>query len=119
MEPENYPIFVKELIKTVEEEKSFGQFMYTLNPYDLVVAQDCLWNYAMEFSREKGKLLTREQITDRMERTANYMHRVGCNEPIAYCRGNICVNSNPNCAADKLRGSIVTLRKIITELKQL
>ncbi len=117
MAPENYPPFVEELIQKVENEKSFEQLLYSLNPYDLVVAQDCLWNRTMEFSREKGKPLTREQITDRMERTSGYMRRVGCDEPVDYCRANICVNSNPNCAADKLRGSISALRRILKELK--
>jgi len=118
MEPENYPPFVKELIQQLGDEKSFGQLLYALNPYDLVVAQDCLWNYTMRYSHDKGKPMTRDQITKRMERTSNYMLRVGCNEPIDYCRANICVNSNPNCAADKLRGSIVVLRRIISEMQR-
>jgi len=117
MAPETYPSFVQELIQKVDQEQAFREQMESLNPYDLVVAQDCLWNYTMEFSREQGKPMTREQITSRMERTANYMLRVGCDEPIAYCRANICVNANPNCAAEKLKGSIAVLRKILAELK--
>ena len=114
---EKYPSFVEELLQVIDDQEQFTEKVNSVNPFDLVVTQDSLWNHAMRLSREKGIQLTRNDITFRMEDTASYQYRVGCDEPIDYCRANICVNTNPNCAGDKLKNSIEILKQVIVEIK--
>ncbi len=118
MVSEEYPQYVQDLLDKVDQRDDFFKLLNSYNPFNLVIVQDCLWNYVMGFGREKGIELKRDDITSRMESTAHYMYRVGCDEPIEYCRANICVNTNPNCAADKLRDSIRVLYEVLIELKK-
>lgn len=117
MASENYPPYVNSLLNVVENPEKFELVLSGVSPYDLVIAQDSLWNHAMSVSREKGAELQRNDITSRVEETVHYQYRIGCDEPSDYCRANICVNTNPNCAGDKLKGVIRVLREVITELK--
>lgn len=117
MEKEQYPSYVLDLLQVIDDQEQFAEKLEKINPFDLVVTQDCLWTYAMRFSRENGVQLTRNDITSRMEDTASYQYRIGCDEPIDYCRANICVNTNPNCAGDKLKNSIRVLKQVIVEIK--
>ena len=117
MASEKYPPFVDSLLNVIEDKEKFDLVLSGISPYDLVIAQDCLWNHAMVLSREKGSELKRETITSKIEDTVRYQRRVGCDEPSDYCRANICVNTNPNCAGDKLKGVIWILQEVISELK--
>jgi len=107
-----------ELIANIDDEEKFVGIINSVKFVELVPIQYYLWDYAMKFGKEKGVNITRETLTNKMERTANYQRRVGCDEPIDYCRANFCVASNPNCAGDKLKGSIKVLRSVISEIKR-
>ena len=107
-----------ELLNNIDDEEKFVGLINNVKFMELVPIQYYLWDYAIKFSAEKGTPLTRVDLTNKMERTANYQRRVGCDEPIDYCRANFCVASNPNCAGDKLKSGIKVLRTIISEIKK-
>jgi len=109
----------QKLIDYLEDEEVFFALLDTFRPRELVEVQVILWNYVMDFSSVVGKNFTRSNLAGRMEPTSNYQYRVGCQERIDYCRGNICLNTHPNCAGDKLKNQIKVLRQIILELKQM
>jgi len=52
-----------------------------------------------------------------MEPAANYMRRMGCQEREDYCIANVCFNSNPSCAATKIRSELEVMRQIIAEFR--
>ncbi len=106
-----------ELLACIDDEEKFLGIINNVKFMELVPIQYYLWDYAIKFSADKGNPLSRADLTNRMERTSNYQLRVGCDEPIDYCRANFCVASNPNCAGDRLKGSIKILRNIISEIK--
>jgi hypothetical protein len=109
----------QKLIDNLEDDKLFEQILDTFKPRELVEIQVILWNYVIDYSYVVGKNFSRNNLTGRMEPTSNYQYRVGCNERIDYCRGNICINTHPNCAGDKLKAQIQVLRDIIIELKKM
>lgn len=117
MERENR-LITEELISNIDDEGKFTSIVDGVTPIELVFIQNFLWDYAIKFSKEIGNPLSREQITAGMESTSNYQLRVGCDEPVDYCRANFCVMSNPNCAGDKLKASIKVLREVISELRK-
>ncbi|TKJ42203.1 hypothetical protein CEE37_00565 [candidate division LCP-89 bacterium B3_LCP] len=108
----------QKLIDYLEDEELFEEILDTFKPRELVEIQVIFWNYVIDYSYVTGENFSRHNITERMESTANYQYRVGCNERIDYCRGNICINTHPNCAGDKLKAQIITLREILLELKK-
>ena len=107
----------QKLIDYIDDKEVFFELLDTFRPRELVEIQVILWNYVIDYSFVVGKNYTRHNLTDRMESTANYQYRVGCFERIDYCRGNICINTHPNCASNKLKSQIAVLRDIILELK--
>ncbi len=109
----------QKLIDYLDDAGKFNQVLDTFKPRELVEVQVILWNYVIDYSYVVGKNFSRHNLTNRMEPTSNYQYRVGCNERIDYCRGNICINTHPNCAGSKLKSQIVVLRDIIHELKQM
>lgn len=108
----------QKLIDRLEDQELFFELLDTFKPRELVEVQVILWNYVIDYSNVVGKNFGRRNLTSRMEPTANYQYRVGCQERIDYCRGNICLNTHPNCAGDKLKSQIAVLRDILIELKQ-
>ncbi len=108
----------QKLIDRIEDQELFFELLDTFKPRELVEVQVILWNYVIDYSSVVGKNFGRRNLTSRMEPTANYQYRVGCQERIDYCRGNICLNTHPNCASDKLKSQIAVLRDILLELKQ-
>ncbi|RJP75412.1 MAG: hypothetical protein C4524_11885 [Candidatus Zixiibacteriota bacterium] len=106
------------LIDRLGDEELFFGTLDTFRPRELVEVQVILWNYVIDYSSSVGKNYNRRNLTSRMEPTANYQYRVGCHERIDYCRGNICLNTHPNCAGNKLKGQIAVLREILMELRQ-
>lgn len=108
----------QKLIDYLQDEELFFELLDALKPRELVEVQVILWNYVIDYSFAIGKNFSRHNLTDRMESTANYQYRVGCSERIDYCRGNICINTHPNCAGSKLKSQIKVLREIILELKK-
>lgn len=109
----------QKLIDHLEDDKLFEQILDTFKPRELVEIQVILWNYVIDYSYVVGKNFSRSNLTGCMEPTSNYQYRVGCSERIDYCRGNICINTHPNCAGDKLKAQIQVLRDIIIELKKM
>lgn len=109
----------QKLIDYLDDEQLFFELLGSFKPRELVEVQVIMWNYVIDFSSVVGKNYTRRNLTNRMEPTSDYQYRVGCHERVDYCRGNICLNTHPNCAGDKLRGQIGILRHIILELKQM
>jgi hypothetical protein len=107
----------QKLIDNLDDEELFFSLLDTFRPRELVEVQVILWNYVIDYSSVMGKNYNRRNLTSRMEPTANYQYRVGCSERIDYCRGNICLNTHPNCAGTKLKGQISVLRDILIELK--
>jgi hypothetical protein len=108
----------QKLIDRIEDEQLFFELLETFKPRELVEVQVILWNYVIDYSSVVGKNYSRRNLTGLMEPTANYQYRVGCQERIDYCRGNICLNTHPNCAGEKLKGQIAVLREILLELKR-
>jgi len=109
----------QKLIDYLEETDLFDQVLETFKPRELVEIQVIFWNYVIDYSYVVGRNFSRHNITSQMEPTSNYQYKVGCNERIDYCRGNICINTHPNCAGEKLKAQIKVLRDIISELKQM
>lgn len=108
----------QKLIDYLQDEELFFQLLETFKPRELVEVQVILWNYVIDYSYVVGRNFSRHNLTTRMEPTSNYQYRVGCHERIDYCRGNICINTHPNCAGNKLKSQIAVLREIILELKK-
>ena len=108
----------QKLIDYLEDEELFNELLDTFKPRELVELQVIFWNYVIDYSYVTGKNFSRHNLTERMEPTSNYQYRVGYNERIDYCRGNICINTHPNCAGDKLKAQILVLREILLELKK-
>ena len=109
----------QKLMDYLDDQELFTQILETFRPRELVEIQVIFWNYVIDYSYVVGKNFSRYNLTIRMEPTSNYQYRVGCNERIDYCRGNICINTHPNCAGTKLKTQISVLREIILELKKL
>mgnify|MGYP005835034291 CR=1 FL=1 len=107
----------QKLMDHIEDEELFLELLQTFKPRELVEVQVIFWNYVIDYASTVGKNFNRRTLTSRMEPTANYQYRVGCHERIDYCRGNICLNTHPNCASEKLRGQIAVLRQMLLELK--
>lgn len=108
----------QKLMDRLEDEELFLGLLDTFRPRELVEIQVIFWNYVIDYSNTVGKNFSRHNLTSRMEPTANYQYRVGCSERVDYCRGNICINTHPNCASDKLKSQIAVLRDILLELRQ-
>ncbi len=109
----------QKLMDYLDDQELFTQILETFRPRELVEIQVIFWNYVIDYSYVVGEKFSRYNLTIRMEPTSNYQYRVGCNERIDYCRGNICINTHPNCAGTKLKTQISVLREIILELKKL
>lgn len=109
----------QKLLDRLEDQELFISLLETFKPRELVEVQVIFWNYVIDYSNLVGQHYTRHNLTGRMEPTANYQYRIGCQERIDYCRGNICINTHPNCASAKLKNQISVLRDIILELKRL
>ncbi|MCX6641317.1 MAG: hypothetical protein NTW14_12710 [bacterium] len=107
------------LIDNLQHEQLFTEILDSFSPKELVEVQVIFWNYVIDYSYVVGKNFSRHNITNRMEPTANYQYRVGCIQRIDYCRGNICINTHPYCAGNKLKSQVKVLREILIELKQL
>jgi hypothetical protein len=107
----------QKLMDRLEDDELFLTLLDTFKPRELVEIQVIFWNYVIDYSNQVGKNYTRHNLTGRMEATANYQYRVGCHERIDYCRGNICINTHPNCAGEKLKAQITVLREILLELR--
>jgi len=107
----------QKLLDYLDDEELFFGLLGTFKPRELVEIQVIFWNYVIDYSNVVGKNFSRRNLTGRMEPTANYQYRVGCHERIDYCRGNICLNTHPNCAGEKLKNQIAVLRSILLELK--
>lgn len=108
----------QKLMDYLDDDELFTELLETFKPRELVEIQVIMWNYVIDYSYETGKNFSRHDLTERMEPTANYQYRVGCHERVDYCRGNICINTHPNCAGDKLKSQIIVLRNVHLELKK-
>jgi hypothetical protein len=106
------------LIDELDDKALFDERLEDFSPQELVELQVIFWNYVIDFSLLSGEKFDRHNLTGRMESTSNYQYRVGCNERIDYCRGNICFNTHPVCAGNKLKAQIGVLREILIELKR-
>ena len=106
------------LINELDDEVLFNERLKDFSPHELVELQVIFWNYVIDFSYLSGEKFDRHSLTSRMEPTSNYQYRVGCNERVDYCRGNICFNTHPVCAGNKLKAQIGVLRELLIELKR-
>ncbi len=102
----------------LRDAATFGRALEHLAPYQLVSLQRFLWDKIFEISSSQlGRRIEPYFITDRMEPAANYMRRMGCQEREDYCIANVCFNSNPSCAATKIRSELEVMRQIIAEFR--
>ncbi len=104
------------MVELSKDRKAFHQELDRLKPMEILELQTFLWDFCHKLAEQRGVELTRRRITRDMRPTASYQHSVGCNERQDYCRANICVFTNPNCASTKLKGVIENLRLVVVDL---
>lgn len=104
------------MVELCRDRAAFKEALDALKPMEVLEVQTFFWDFCARLAEQRGLTLPRNRITRDMMPTASYQHSVGCNERMDYCRANICVFTNPNCASKKLRGIIENLRQVIVEL---
>lgn len=104
------------MVELCKDKQAFKEALDALKPMEVLEVQTFFWDFCARLAEQRGAALPRTRITRDMMPTASYQHSVGCNERMDYCRANICVFTNPNCASSKLRGIIENLRQVIVEL---
>ncbi|MCA9782421.1 MAG: hypothetical protein KDC10_02790 [Calditrichaeota bacterium] len=104
------------MVELCKDKAEFRKALDGLKPMEVLEVQTFFWDFCLRLAEQKGATLPRARITRDMMPTGSYQHSVGCNERMDYCRANICVFTNPNCASTKLRGIIENLRQVIVEL---
>ncbi len=104
------------MVEISRDRDLFNQELARLKPMEILELQTFLWDFCHKLAEQRGVELTRRRITRDMQPTSSYQHSVGCNERVDYCRANICVFTNPNCASTKLKGIIENLRTVVVEL---
>ncbi len=111
------PDVERELVIACEDPQQFKGLLDKV-PFDkLPAVQNYLWNYLVNLARENGRPLERHEIAGRMITNLDYQRRTGCRESEETCRAKICQITNPNCASDKIKMHINTLREMILEYK--
>jgi len=81
---------------------------------EVVALQKFVWDKTIEIGlRLRGKDLDRKEITERMIPTPIYQRQQGCSERVYYCKGVLCIHSNPNCARTKIKGHVQVMIEVI------
>jgi hypothetical protein len=106
----------EELRTLCNDAGAFRKYLDHLSPEEVLEAQVYVWDFLMQLAAEKGVVMSRTDVTKRMIPTSTWQYSVGCNERMDYCRANICLYTNPTCAANKLKSQMEALRRIISEL---
>lgn len=101
----------------MDDKQAFLKKLSGLSSKKTLILQPLLWDYVMKLGLKTNSNFKRSDITEKLEKSETYQKRVGCTLPISYCRGKICVFSNPECATRKIKGVIYILRKIYLELR--
>jgi hypothetical protein len=102
---------VEWLLTACRDRESFWQLLSGLDPKTRVTVHDQLWDLVMGTARSRNQTLTRDDITARMQPSAEYQRRMGCTEPTYVCRRKTCINSNPSCVSQKISEHIEVLRQ--------
>ena len=82
----------------------------------IVELQKFIWEKTVEFGiKGRGKNFNRKEITRKMTPTATYQRQKRCSEPLYYCKGTHCINSNPNSARKKIKEHVDVMAESIWE----
>jgi hypothetical protein len=102
---------VERLRTACHDRESFWQLLSGMDPWVRVIVHDQLWDLMMETAHTRNQSLTRDDITARMQPSAEYQRRMGCTEPTYVCRRKTCINSNPSCVSQKISEHIEVIRQ--------
>lgn len=103
-------------LEVMDDKQAFLKKLNGLSSKKTLILQSILWDYVMKLGLKKNPNFKRSDITEKLEKSETYQKRVGCTLPNSYCRGKICVFSNPECATRKIKGVIYILRQIYLQL---
>ncbi|HDL19486.1 MAG TPA: hypothetical protein ENH29_10560 [Bacteroidetes bacterium] len=96
--------------------KPFIEFMGKLSNVEVVALQKFVWDKTVEIGlRLKGKSFTRKDITKRMIPTPTYQRQQKCSERVYYCKGVMCIHSNPECARNKIHGHLSAMQGAVQQ----
>jgi len=83
---------------------------------EVVALQKFVWDKTVETGvRVRGKEFDRTEITQRMIPTPVYQRQQGCAERVYYCKGTLCIHSNPNCARKKIKDHVRVMMEVIQD----
>jgi len=103
-------------IYSILDEKPVSEIMDHLKIPEIIELQKFIWDLAVEFGiKVRGKKFTRKDITRKMPSTTEYQRSVGCGEKIYYCKSTHCINSNPECATQKIKQQVDCMADSIRE----
>jgi hypothetical protein len=102
---------VEKLVTVCKDREAFWQLIGDLDPRTRVAVHDQLWDALMDTATRGGKQLSREDVTAKMQPSAEYQRRMGCTEPLYVCRRVPCINSNPSCVSQKISEHIEVIRQ--------
>lgn len=108
---------LEKYLKIIDDDKLFLSQLDRLSSKKTLILQKLLWDHVFQLGVSKISGFSREDITSKLEKSDVYQKRVGCNLPLQYCRGKICIFSHPECATRKIKGVIYILRKIFLKLR--
>lgn len=82
----------------------------------VVELQKFMWEKTVEFGiMSLGKQFDRKEVTRKMTPTPTYQKQKGCSGNPYHCKGSYCINSNPNCARDKIKEHVDVMAESIWE----
>jgi hypothetical protein len=96
--------------------KPFVKIIDELSNVEVVALQKFVWDKTVEIGlRLKGKDFTRRDITKRMVSTPTYQRNQKCSERVYYCKGIMCIHSNPTCARNKIGDHLTAMQSAVKE----
>jgi len=95
---------------------SVDDLIDTYSDAEVVALQKFVWDKTVEMGlRLRGNEFDRHEITEHMIPTPIYQRQQGCSERVYYCKGVLCINSNPNCARTKIKGHVQAMIEVVQE----
>jgi hypothetical protein len=110
----------KQLVEKCHDKAGFMELLEELSPQAVLDAQNFMWGFVNHMLNQQHPELSTAEVSREMRSRLNqipdtqYQYQVGCNEREDYCRANICVFTNPNCSAKKLRLHMEALRELLS-----
>ena len=115
-------ILGKQLVEKCKNKEEFSALLLDLLPQQVLEAQNFLWGFINHLMNQQNPDMSAMEVSREMRNrikqisTSRYQYEVGCNEREDYCRANICVFTNPNCSARKLRLYLEALRELLSKI---